>query len=112
MDSSELHLRLERCRRESYGWALCCCSRDAAEAENVLQSVYLKILEGKARFDGRAAFKTWLFAVIRKTAAEARRRKLFRSLRLVGYAESAAGAASEESGDETVYRSEEKMLFR
>ena len=31
---------------------------------------YLKIIEGKARFDGRSSFKTWLFAVIRKTALE------------------------------------------
>jgi len=31
---------------------------------------YLKIIEGKARFDGRSSFKTWLFAVIRRTALE------------------------------------------
>ena len=31
---------------------------------------YLKIIEGKARFDGRSSFKTWLFAVIRHTALE------------------------------------------
>ena len=39
----------------------------------MLQAVYLKIFERKAVFDGRAAFKTWLFAVIRKSAAEVRR---------------------------------------
>jgi RNA polymerase sigma-70 factor (ECF subfamily) len=112
MDSSELRSELERYQRESYGWALVCCSRDASEAENVLQAAYLKILEGKARFDGRAAFKTWLFSVIRKTAADARRRKFFRRLKLVGYAESAAHAEREESGEETVYRSELSALFR
>jgi RNA polymerase sigma-70 factor (ECF subfamily) len=31
---------------------------------------YLKIIEGKARFGGRSSFKTWLFAVIRRTALE------------------------------------------
>src|SRR5437868_504304 len=112
MDSSELRSQLERCQRESYGWALCCCSRDAVEAENVLQAVYLKILEGRARFDGRAAFKTWLFSVIRKTAADARRRKFLRGLRLAGYAESAARVAREERPDETLYRSEVRTLFR
>ena len=100
---------MEGCQRESYGWALCCCSRDSAEAENVLQAVYLKVLEGRARFDGRAAFKTWLFSVIRKTAADARRRRFLRRLRLAGYASS---VASEESPDETVYRSEVSALFR
>ena len=41
----------------------------------MLQTVYLKVLEGRARFDGRSSAKTWLFAVIRRTAAERRRRQ-------------------------------------
>src|ERR671933_2776763 len=94
MDSSELRSRLEGYQRESYGWALCCCARDPAEAENVLQAAYLKVLEGKARFDGRAAFKTWLFSVIRRTAADARRRKFFRRLRRAAHAEGAAPGAA------------------
>ena len=110
MDSSELRSRLESHQRESYGWALCCCSRDAAEAENVLQAAYLKILEGRARFEGRSAFKTWLFSVIRRTAADARRRKFFRRLRLVAYAQGAARGV--EGLDETIYRSEMRDLFR
>src|SRR5919197_4427582 len=106
MESAELKTLLEKYQRESYGWALSCCSRDPVEAENVLQTVYLKVLEGKARFDGRAAFKTWLFSVIRKTAADARRRKFLHRLRLAGYASSDARVAREESPDETIYRSE------
>src|SRR2546422_5376887 len=42
-----------------------------------------KILEGKARFRGESSLKTWLFAVIRKTAATEYRRKLLRGLRLL-----------------------------
>jgi RNA polymerase sigma-70 factor (ECF subfamily) len=110
MDSSELRSRLESHQRESYGWALCCCSRDPAEAENVLQAAYLKVLEGKARFDGRSAFKTWLFSVIRRTAADARRRKFFRGLRLTAYAQGAGRGV--EGLDETIYRSEVRDLFR
>ena len=112
MDSSELRSRLESHQRESYGWALCCCSRDPAEAENVLQAVYLKILEGKARFDGRAAFKTWLFSVIRKTAADERRRKFFRGLKLTVYARGAGRGRRGEDLDEAIYRSELCDLFR
>ncbi|PAW80462.1 MAG: hypothetical protein B9S31_04290, partial [Spartobacteria bacterium Tous-C9RFEB] len=37
------------------------------------------------RYDGRSAFKTWLFAVIRYTAAGERRRRWIRLLRLGGY---------------------------
>jgi len=59
----------------SFAWALACTRWNAAEAEEVLQSVYLSVLEGRARFDGRASLKTWLFSVVRNTAARARRRR-------------------------------------
>lgn len=74
LNEAELRARLEALHAESFGWSLCCCARDPAEAEDVLQTAYLKVLEGRARFDGRAAFKTWLFGVIRRTALDGRRR--------------------------------------
>jgi RNA polymerase sigma factor (sigma-70 family) len=71
---------LERLHADSFGWALACCGWDRTEAEEVIQTTYLKVLEGTARYEGRAAFKTWLFAVIRRTAAERRRRHRFQGL--------------------------------
>jgi hypothetical protein len=47
----------------------------------VLQAAYLKILDGQARFGERSSFRTWLFGVIRRTAAEHRRGRWLRSLR-------------------------------
>lgn len=64
----------------SFGWALACCNGDREEAQDVLQIAYVKVLEGRARFDGGSSFKTWLFAVIRRTAAERRRSRWLRSL--------------------------------
>jgi RNA polymerase sigma-70 factor, ECF subfamily len=84
MDISELRAELERLHGASFGWALSCCRRDPADAEEILQTVYLKILEGKARYRGEASLKTWLFAVIRKTAITEHRRSLIRRLRLIG----------------------------
>jgi RNA polymerase sigma factor (sigma-70 family) len=81
MDISELRDELERLHGPSFGWALSCCRRDHAEAEEVLQTVYLKILEGKARYRGESNLKTWLFAVIRKTALTAQRKSLLRALK-------------------------------
>lgn len=57
----------------SFGWALACCGRERSLAEEVLQDVYFKVLDGRARFAGQATFKTWLFGVIRLTAMEHRR---------------------------------------
>jgi len=82
LDDATLRSLLELLHAESYGWALNCCRRRRDQAENVLQLVYLKVLSRKAVFDGRSSFKTWLFSVIRKTAAGERRTDLFRKLRL------------------------------
>src|SRR6267378_4456646 len=76
MDIAELKAELEMLHGASFGWALNCCRRDRAEAEEVLQTVYLKILEGKACFRGEASLKTWLFAVIRKTAIGEHRKNI------------------------------------
>ena len=112
MDDSELRAELERHHRESYGWALGCCSRNPAEAESVLSSVYLKVLEGKARYDGRSSFRTWLFAVIRKTAADERRRNVLQWLRLNRLERSGAADRSVENFDKSIYRSEIRLAFR
>ena len=83
MQISELKAELEKLHDASFGWALSCCRHDPAEAEEVLQTVYLKILQGKARYGGEAKLKTWLFAVIRKTAISERRKDLLREMKLV-----------------------------
>src|SRR5476649_1984009 len=83
MDRAEMEKKLEDLHPASFAWALACCSRDSADAEDVLQETYVKILEGKARFGGRASLKTWLFAVIRTTAAAHRRMRWWRDVRFV-----------------------------
>ena len=75
----ELKAKLQELHPASFAWAMSCCRWNDAEAEDVLQSAYVKILDGKARFDGKSSLKTWMFSVIRRTAAEHRRRSLLRS---------------------------------
>lgn len=66
--------RLEQHHHAAFGWALACCGGDRHAAEDALQASYEKVLDGSAVFGGRSALRTWLFAVIRRTAAEQRRR--------------------------------------
>lgn len=77
---SKLESELAAHHREAFAWARNCCRRSREEAEEVLQVSYLKVLEGRARFDGQSSFRTWLFGVIRHTAADHRRRALVRDL--------------------------------
>jgi RNA polymerase sigma-70 factor (ECF subfamily) len=80
MEIAELKAELERLHQASFGWALSCCRHNRAEAEEVLQTVYLKILQGKAVYRGESKLQTWLFAVIRKTAVTERRKHVLRTL--------------------------------
>src|ERR1043166_8926642 len=113
MDIAELKAELEKLHSTSFGWALSCCRRDATEAEEVLQTVYLKILEGKARFRGESSLKTWLFAVIRKTAATEYRRNFLRGLHLLPELdEPKERIAPEESPIATFERSEVQNHFQ
>jgi RNA polymerase sigma-70 factor (ECF subfamily) len=69
---------LERMHAASFGWALWCCDHRREKAEEVLQSAYLKVIDGAATFDGRSSLRTWFFGVIRRTAAEQQRRQWIR----------------------------------
>lgn len=113
MDIAELRAELEQHHTACFGWAMSCCRRDQSEAEEVLQTVYLKILEGKARFRGEASLKTWLFAVIRKTAATEHRRNLLRRFRsAIGSEQVREPEPLGGEVDAAFDRSEEQMRFR
>jgi RNA polymerase sigma-70 factor (ECF subfamily) len=72
-------VELERLHTVSFSWALYCCRQRREEAQDVLQEVYLRVLDGRLRFAGRASVKTWLFAVIRHTARDQSRRQWLRA---------------------------------
>jgi RNA polymerase sigma-70 factor (ECF subfamily) len=70
MTPDELEARLAALHDDSFGWACACCGWDETEAEDVLQTTYVKVISGRARFENRSSFRTWLFGVIRFTARE------------------------------------------
>ena len=112
MDIAELKNELEKLHSASFGWAMSCCRRDHAEAEEVLQTVYLKIFEGKARYRGEASLKTWLFAVIRKTAIGEYRKRLVRNLVFIGGLDKRDDAATTETAPVAFEKSELHKQFR
>jgi RNA polymerase sigma factor (sigma-70 family) len=113
IDIAELKDELEKLHSASFGWALNCCRRDHAEAEEVLQTVYLKIFEGKARYRGEASLKTWLFAVIRKTAIGEYRKRVLRNLVFLASSETPTeGPAVTDAPTVVFEKSETEKLFR
>jgi len=111
MHDPEITANLEACHTAGFGWALACCGRDVAEAEEVLQTVYVKILDKKARFRGESTFRTWLFSLIRRTAADRRRRRIVREVFTGRFAERPAIAATIEDPDDELVRSEARRVF-
>jgi RNA polymerase sigma-70 factor (ECF subfamily) len=78
MDNEDLRAQLERHHVDAFGWALHLCRSNPQDAANLLQTAYVNILSRQSMFSQRASFKTWLFTVIRKTAADLRRREWLR----------------------------------
>ena len=70
MNRTQLDHLLKLHHREAYLWARQCCSFDEELAKDVLQQVYLKILEGKAKLNEEEKEKTWIFSIIRYTAID------------------------------------------
>jgi RNA polymerase sigma factor (sigma-70 family) len=78
MKRTDFQGELGRLHSASFGWALWCCDHRWEEAEEVLQTAYLKVMDGSASFDGNSSLQTWFFGVIRRTAWEQRRRRWLR----------------------------------
>jgi RNA polymerase sigma-70 factor (ECF subfamily) len=97
MTPAETRAEIERLHAAGFAWSMACCGRNRERAEDVLQTSYLKILDGRARFEGRSSFKTFLFGVIRRTAAEERRRSALAALLLArtGPSEETSGSSAD-----------------
>jgi RNA polymerase sigma factor (sigma-70 family) len=112
MDNQQLRAQLEQHHVEAFTWALSLGRFDPDDADNVLQTAYVNILSRHSVFSGRSSFRTWLFAVIRKTAAELRRREWLRRLRLVADADIEQPLDQRPRPDQIVHEAERSVLLR
>ena len=100
MDQEAIELELRALQSASFGWAMACSDYRRDDAEDLLQTVYLKIIDGRARFDCKSSFKTWLFGVIRLTAKERYRRILRDKLGLLLFAARPSAFANAPAGED------------
>ncbi len=111
-DGTSLPERLEELHARSFSWALGCCGGDREEALEVLQTAYLRVLDGRARFGGAAPFPTWLFGVIRRVAAGRRRRERLRRMLQLRFGERIRGVSREEDPSGPLLREEKVRRIR
>jgi RNA polymerase sigma-70 factor, ECF subfamily len=61
---------------DAWRWCYFMMQADRDATDEVLQNVYVLIIEGRARYDGRSSLKTWLYGVIRNSTKRHLRRRL------------------------------------
>jgi RNA polymerase sigma-70 factor, ECF subfamily len=71
-DMSALETLMERHAARTYRLALA-ITRDHADAEEVIQDVFLNVFRKIATFEGRAAFGTWIYRITANLALRKRR---------------------------------------
>lgn len=98
----ELMPELKKLHTDSYRWSVICTHGDESAAQDVLQQVYLKILEGRARYQQQASLKTWLFTVIRNTAIDTQRSWTQRNVHFSDQLKDQADETSNEMTEEVV----------
>ena len=96
----DLRDEMARVHAQAHAWAVRCCRDDRAEAEDVLHEAYMKVLDGRARFEGRSSFKTWLLGVVRHTAREHVRRGWLNMTRLERWWRERESVGAESTGDD------------
>ena len=111
MEAFDLEDQLKALHNESFSWALTCCGGHPSDAEDILQTVYLHILEGKARFRGEAKFKTWLFSVIRNQAGKEMRRQIIRRIFLLRHEAAPPARPDIRAPDASLQKAERDSAF-
>jgi RNA polymerase sigma factor (sigma-70 family) len=61
---------LEKHHDQAFKWAMSCCDYDRDRAWDVMQLMYIAILEKKAVYRFESGLRTWLFAVIKQIASQ------------------------------------------
>jgi RNA polymerase sigma-70 factor (ECF subfamily) len=91
-----------------------CAGWNDADAEDVLQTTYLKVISGRARFGGRSSFRTWLFGVIRQTAREHARsdRSQAKRAELLELEVAATAGGSADDGEARVEAEDRNRILR
>jgi RNA polymerase sigma factor (sigma-70 family) len=112
MDNQQFRAQLEQHHVEAFTWALSLCRFDPDDADNLLQTAYVNILSRASMFSEQSSFRTWLFAVIRNTATELRRREWLRRVWLVADADIAQTWDHRPRPDQILHEDERSVQLR
>jgi len=76
-DPAAFEVLLQRYRRPLYNFILRSV-RERDRAEDLLQDVFLRVLQRSSEFKGEAKFSTWLYTIARNLCIDTSRKMVFR----------------------------------
>jgi len=112
MQDARLKDMLEKHHKEAFTWAMKCCDHNLENTHETMQNTYLKILEGKAKYNGTATFKTWLFSIIRNTAIDLYRKRSRNELMVVKRGEVIENLGGMAEIEEKIEKNEIKQMLQ
>jgi RNA polymerase sigma factor (sigma-70 family) len=112
VDHAELATQLAALHLQCFGWAMSCCGYRREDAEDVVQDVYLGVLDNGLRFNGQSSLRTWLFGVIRHKARARLRRDRLRALLGVTHAARIDAPAPAPAPDDHAMTTERRETMR
>ncbi|MBX7147586.1 sigma-70 family RNA polymerase sigma factor [bacterium] len=77
-DTRAIEVIIDRYKKPIYSFLLCKC-RNRAEADDVFQDVFYKIIDNPHGFRSAISFKAWLFTLARNTYVDHLRKKIRKS---------------------------------
>jgi RNA polymerase sigma factor (sigma-70 family) len=110
--NAELATQIHALHPQCFGWAMACCAFQREDAEDLLQDVYVGVLDNGLRFNGNSTLKTWLFGVIRQKARSRHRRERLRKLLGLRHADRIDRPSPAPSPEETAIASNGRDLTR
>lgn len=99
-DAAAFEVLLQRYRRPLYNFIFRSV-RDREQAEDLLQDVFLRVVQRSAEFKGESKFGTWLYTIARNLCIDTSRKMVFRRHRSL---DAPARAGGEEDGPAMVDR--------
>ena len=110
-DLSRMGLLFERYHRELFGF-LYHMSHDATTSEDMVQTVFYRMLKYRHTFTGEGAFRTWMYHIARNVLADVvqREKQTVRHVGLDAYAERFADSTT--AADGLLQREQELALLQ
>lgn len=107
-DVHQLGSLFERYKQALFSYFFKVCKGDTSSAEDLVQTVFYKVLKYRENYKGHGSFKGWLFRIAHNTSLDFHRKKKYE----LSFEEEEAAHPLEEACDRTIIHEEELQMLQ